>query len=1205
MSEPTLQDMQQYQELMANEENLPSMEECYQVSGTEKAETQPNYFTNPFESDNEYQPGTTTPAFVHPSVQLPAQSNDSSVFVNDKYHSPLPVDVINDNLPSQKPEELEEKHITDLHQYDGSGPMPPLRKTNSELQANRARANWGKTFDKVKLVNNINAISKQTKNRLVAPSYPVVPFYPPAFSVPYIAMSRDENERKPPPILFDCLSLAITDSFIDQNAINKQWVFRIELGYGDIKWVIKRTVVDFYSLHLTLKFKANLSTRAPHPPHFPNQLAHLYHALTSIPGWTLEDEQDENRKDSNLKRREQLEEYLKELIKASYMMVNYDLCEFLEISAISITRDMGWKGKEGYLENRMESRLPAICQSVNFTKWSKEWVILRDSYIAFCKDIGSTTPTDVLLFDQYFKVDHAAHFLTPYNQHHITIRNKTRRIDIKGPANRVIEDWMASIKKVQTDSPWMKRHRFLSFAPIRNDAKVKWFVDGHDYYDAIAEAILAAKSEIYIADWWLSPELYLRRPPAENENYRLDRLLQYKAKQGVLIYVVLYKEVGLGFALNSEHSKNTLRGLHKNIFVQRHPDHNAVTGDTLFWAHHEKILVVDYRLAFIGGLDLCFGRYDTHSHPLADYSMNGQSSEIFPGQDYNNSRIKDFINVQQFDATLIDRRTTARMPWHDVAIGMVGTPARDVARHFVQRWNHVKAQKGQKRLALPFLTPKGEFVPARDETKFKGTCRVQVLRSSSDWSQGVEREFSIYNAYMEAISRAKHFVYIENQFFITATQPDNRLIKNNIGQAIVERIKRAHKEGKRFRVYVVIPLAPSFPGDFAASDASILRLVMHQQYVSISRGGNSILERLRDANINPEDYISFYSLRTWDKIKSNFDYNSRFKGKQAGGQGSFDENVERVNSTTEGVNGKANGPTRSNSKKGRQHKKSRSVGSIGTRRSDETFGEDMVRSGTLSSTNSLEMNDGRMDYVTELLYIHSKLLIVDDRIVICGSANLNDRSQLGTRDSEIAMMIEDTDMVPSRMNGTDYKAGRFAYTLRTHLFKEHLDLLKDHERTVGADMRETMHNMQSHRGSMMPDSTGVLNIPCASPQPYDDLRGYDNADSIVMDPLDDDFYYNYWNRIAISNTKIYRSLFRCVPDDTVLSFEDHKKFIPDATLIPSGHIANPKRHSVEDVEQALSGIQGKLVQFPTKYLREENLQGGQVKAAATPMSLFT
>jgi hypothetical protein len=129
----SLQDIQ-YQELIANEENLPSMEECYQVSGTEKAETQPNYFTNPFESDNEYQPDTTTPAVVHPSVQLPAQSNDSSVFVSDKYHAAIPVDEIRDNLPLQKPEELEQQNTIDLQKYDDNGPMPPLRKTNSELQ---------------------------------------------------------------------------------------------------------------------------------------------------------------------------------------------------------------------------------------------------------------------------------------------------------------------------------------------------------------------------------------------------------------------------------------------------------------------------------------------------------------------------------------------------------------------------------------------------------------------------------------------------------------------------------------------------------------------------------------------------------------------------------------------------------------------------------------------------------------------------------------------------------------------------------------------------------------------------------------------------------------------------------------------------------------------------------------------------------------
>lgn len=42
---------------------------------------------------------------------------------------------------------------------------------------------------------------------------------------------------------------------------------------------------------------------------------------------------------------------------------------------------------------------------------------------------------------------------------------------------------------------------------------------------------------------WLSPELYLRRPPAKNEQYRLDRMLQAAAQRGVRINVIVYKEV--------------------------------------------------------------------------------------------------------------------------------------------------------------------------------------------------------------------------------------------------------------------------------------------------------------------------------------------------------------------------------------------------------------------------------------------------------------------------------------------------------------------------------------------------------------------------------------------------------------------------------------------------------------------------------------
>lgn len=44
--------------------------------------------------------------------------------------------------------------------------------------------------------------------------------------------------------------------------------------------------------------------------------------------------------------------------------------------------------------------------------------------------------------------------------------------------------------------------------------------------------------------------------------------------------------------------------------------------------------------------------------------------------------------------------------------------------------------------------------------------------------------------------------------------------------------------------------------------------------------------------------------------------------------------------------------------------------------------------------------------ITELIYVHSKLMIVDDKVVICGSANINDRSLIGKRDSEVAVIIE-------------------------------------------------------------------------------------------------------------------------------------------------------------------------------------------------------
>jgi phosphatidylserine/phosphatidylglycerophosphate/cardiolipin synthase-like enzyme len=121
--------------------------------------------------------------------------------------------------------------------------------------------------------------------------------------------------------------------------------------------------------------------------------------------------------------------------------------------------------------------------------------------------------------------------------------------------------------------------------------------------------------------------------------------------------------------------------------------------------------------------------------------------------------------VKEYNNDLIERKLLGRMPWHDVSIGVAGQPARDIARHFVQRWNFVKREKGMKKSHMKFLTPKGEFVSTRNETGWTGSQKVQILRSSTNWSQGIELEHSIQNAYIGSIEKAEHFIYIENQFF--------------------------------------------------------------------------------------------------------------------------------------------------------------------------------------------------------------------------------------------------------------------------------------------------------------------------------------------------------------------------------------------------------------------------------------------------------
>lgn len=131
------------------------------------------------------------------------------------------------------------------------------------------------------------------------------------------------------------------------------------------------------------------------------------------------------------------------------------------------------------------------------------------------------------------------------------------------------------------------------------------------FMEHAADMLEAAKEEIYIAEYWLTPELFMKRPASIGSRWQLMNILQRKAEEGVKVYVMIYKEVELAMMVGSRHAKKVLKKLHPNILVFRHP--NTLPIPTI-WAHHEKMIVIDQKIAYFGGTDLCFGRWDDFRH---------------------------------------------------------------------------------------------------------------------------------------------------------------------------------------------------------------------------------------------------------------------------------------------------------------------------------------------------------------------------------------------------------------------------------------------------------------------------------------------------------------------------------------------------------------------------------------------------------------
>ncbi|KAK7925557.1 hypothetical protein WMY93_007867 [Mugilogobius chulae] len=833
-----------------------------------------------------------------------------------------------------------------------------------------------------------------------------------------------------------------TEKYTTRSKVSVGTMYTVRLTHGPFHWTVKRKYKHFQELHRDL-YKHKMMLQFMPLGKFAKERHMLRNMSEEMP--SLHAFQRSRRSSSKLK---YLEEHLNGLLENRFCRNDHSMLDFLSVGALSFITDLGPKGLEGPIAKRSGGHriqgLNCIGHHQVCFRWSRRWLVVKDSFLLYMdRDNGSIN--FVLLFDPEFKVKVGrAHTDTKYG---VCFENFTRSLIIKCNSYRQSHWWSHEINHFAENCDYTKPQRFESFAPPRENTLTKWYVNGSGYFADLADALEQAKEEIFITDWWLSPEIYLKRPATDNY-WRLDEILKRKAEQGVKICVLLYKEVELALGINSEHSKRVLMDMHPNIKVMRHPDH--VSSVVFLWAHHEKMVAIDQTVAFVGGIDLAFGRWDDSNYRLTDVGLEGHivkedsettevdgpiRTKLWLGKDYSNFVKKTGSNwTNHLKITLIAQKF----------LGCHG------------RWNYTKIFKSKyKDDFYPYLLPKSLCSDKDLPFTVPGArkAKVQVLRSADRWSTGT-CENSILNAYLQTIEKSEHYIYIENQFFISCS--DGKTVYNGIGDAIVNRILRAHREQKKYRVYIVIPLFPGFEGDVTSGEANAINAILHFTYRTLCRGDHSILSRLSEIQDQWTEYITVCGLRTHAKL-----------------------------------------------------------------------------------SNSL---------VSEFIYVHSKALIADDRCYIIGSANINDRSMLGSRDSELAVFVEDEERVPSVMNGQEYEAGPVTLALRKECF------------------------------SVLVGSASDPSI---------------NID----DPISDDFFFLVWNQTARQNEKIYDMVFKCLPCDKAHTMQELKDYKFVERLCDS---------DPEQAAEELKAIRGLLVHFPLKYLKAEKLLPPlNTKEGMAPVGLWT
>jgi len=487
------------------------------------------------------------------------------------------------------------------------------------------------------------------------------------------------------------------------------------------------------------------------------------------------------------------------------------------------------------------------------------------------------------------------------------------------------------------------------------------------YYD-----LEQAKHIITITGWSVWTELKLFRGEEAISIYggTLGELLCRKADEGVEVKVMVWSEKTSGQVLGDKGMMNThdmetwkyfrdaSNYRNNNNFVKcalaprELGSINEVTDwvqnqySAGFYTHHQKSVVLDREdpnqpdgrrklVAYVGGLDLTGGRYDTPEHQLFATLKTEHDG------DFRNSNAKSTPPY-----------VGPREPWHDIHSRVEGPIAKDVLQNFVERWRLQGRQEQDNwdpfndfRLlqhvnpdAVSILQDPGKEWNVQlfrsitsDSAELKAHMRDNLILTSK---KGRMVEQSITQAYVQMIRHAQNFIYIENQYFMGSafqwSNDCNVLCNHTIPVEITTKIINKMHAGERFTVYVVIPMWPE--GDPTSAP---MQAILFWQSSTVRSMYREIGRAIREANVpphlgqHPTDWLIFLCPGKRELPGPHMDV------------------------------------------------------------------LDPPEPGSLAEVFRRTMR--------QMIYVHSKMMVVDDSYILVGSANINERSMSGTRDTEMAV----------------------------------------------------------------------------------------------------------------------------------------------------------------------------------------------------------